>query len=104
MNYWIEAVSEAFDVAKIIATSEQITLVADFMDGAHESYGMAFGHDFIPNPLVEEVKSLKDKLKQERSKTTCYKCNGSGILTENLVAHTSTEQCWICKGEGRCKP
>jgi len=68
MDYWNECISEAFDEAGIDATKEQIDGVAEFVEGAHENYGMAFGHDCIPNPMKSEVETLNDQmqaLKQE---------------------------------------
>ena len=65
MDYWKECISEAFDEAGITATEEQIAMVAGDVQVSHENYGMAFGHDCIPNPLEAEVKKLKDELKNK---------------------------------------
>jgi Cys-tRNA synthase (O-phospho-L-seryl-tRNA:Cys-tRNA synthase) len=62
MDYWKECVSESFDDAGIVATKEQIDIVASWVDGAHENYGMAFGYDAIPNPMLTEVENLKAKI------------------------------------------
>lgn len=64
MDYWEECIREAFDDAGIEATKEQIDTVVSWVDGAHENYGMAFGHDAIPNPMESEVDSLKKQLKK----------------------------------------
>jgi hypothetical protein len=61
MDYWKECVTEAMEDAGIKATNEQIETVCSWVEGAHDNYGMAHGHDCIPNPMESEV----DKLKQE---------------------------------------
>jgi hypothetical protein len=63
MDYWEECITEAFDDAGIEATKEQIDTVTSWVDGAHENYGMAFGHDCIPNPMESEVEKLKAHIK-----------------------------------------
>ena len=64
MDYWNECVSEAFEDAGITATDEQINTVAGWIEGAHDNYGMAFGHDAIPNPKDAEVERLKLTIKE----------------------------------------
>lgn len=64
MNYWQECISEALDEAGIEASQEQIQTIAKIVSGAHENYGMAFGHDCIPNPVLAEVETLKKKIKK----------------------------------------
>lgn len=59
MDYWTECISEAMEDAGIAATKEQIDTVVTWVEGAHENYGMAFGHDCIPNPLESDLKELK---------------------------------------------
>ena len=64
MDYWEECVAEAFEDAGIEATKEQMATVAEWIAGAHENYGMAFGHDCIPNPMESEVETLKARIKK----------------------------------------
>ena len=101
MNYWQECISEAFDDANINATEEQIKAVAHFVEGAHENYGMAYGHDCIPNPLVEENNKLKKQLKEEENKTVCKECRGEGHIITVGPHHSSDSECWHCGGEGK---
>ena len=68
MDYWQECISEAFEDAGLTASKEQIDTVASWVDGAHENYGMACGHDCIPNPLETENEELKCKYKKEVQK------------------------------------
>lgn len=100
MNYWNECISEAFDDAKIIATKEQIETVVSWVEGAHENYGMAHGHDCIPNPLQGENEDLKRKLSREQNKEICAKCKGKGHLTTQGPCHSSNSSCYVCRGEG----
>ena len=64
MDYWEECIRESFEDAGIVATEDQINVVVDWVDGAHENYGMAFGHDAIPNPMCMEVDELKAKIRK----------------------------------------
>ena len=59
MDYWDECVRCALEEAGVIATEEQIVLVAEAVKGGHENYGLAMGHECIPNPLQREVEGLK---------------------------------------------
>lgn len=55
MDYWKECIEEALDDAGITATKEQIETIVGWVEGAHDNYGMAHGHDCIPNPMISEV-------------------------------------------------
>lgn len=51
MDYWKECVSEAFEDAGLEASDEQIDTVASWVEGAHDNYGMAHGHDVRRSPV-----------------------------------------------------
>lgn len=104
MDYWEECVKEAFEDEGIAATDKQISGVVGWVEGAHENYGMAHGHDCISNLLEGENKELKRKLKDERDKVLCEECNGKGSITHNGPCHSATSSCWKCRGEGRYLP
>ncbi|KKM96242.1 hypothetical protein LCGC14_1179940, partial [marine sediment metagenome] len=80
MDYWRECIESAFDEAGIVATPEQVCSVVDYVSGGHENYGMAFGHDAIPNPIQSELDTTKAALKAEREKVHCQRCNGRGRI------------------------
>lgn len=103
MSYWQDCVSEAFEDAKIVASKEQIDTVVSWVEGAHDNYGTAHGHDCIPNPLCEENDRLKSLLKKEREKVACKECHGRGSITESFGSsgRSSTSTCWKCNGEGK---
>lgn len=61
MDYWKECIKEAFEESKINATEEQIDNVTGWVEGAHDNYSMAHGHDCIPNPVNTEKEVLKQK-------------------------------------------
>ncbi len=94
MDYWKECISEAFDEAKIVATQEQIATVADFARGAHETQHMTCGLHKGPDPIHEENRRLKGKLRDERNKTPCRNCRGTGI-------NEFKNDCRGCNGTGR---
>jgi hypothetical protein len=100
MNYWEECILEAFEDAGISATDEQINIVVEWISGAHENYGMAHGYDAIPNPLITEIKNLKNELKKEKNKTICKECNGKGSVISHGPYHYSESNCHYCNGTG----
>jgi hypothetical protein len=59
MDYWEECILEAFEDAGISATQEQIDTVTSWVESSHDHYGMAHGHDCIPNPMIREVEETK---------------------------------------------
>ena len=104
MNYWEECINEAFDEAGITATDGQVASVAEGVEGAFENYGLAHGYEAIPNPLHDEVRTLKKRLQDERDKVHCEACNGRGSITLNFGYRSSTSGCDKCHGEGRYLP
>lgn len=101
MNYWLECIHEAFCDAGITATQQQIEEVADTVRGAHENYGMAHGHDCIPNPLRIENERLHRELRQEQAKRVCPECKGRGCIVIDGPVHSSISQCDKCRGDGK---
>ncbi len=104
MDYWRECIESAFEEAGIQASEKQISVVTDCVDGAHENYGMAHGHECIPNPLAEENRRMEEELKKEKDKVFCRNCNGYGRVIENFGIRSSDTECWICHGEGKHLP
>lgn len=100
-DYWKECLTEAFDEVGITATEEQVAEVASWVAGAHENYGMAHGHDCIPNPLQQENERLAKALKEEQSKSFCKECHGTGEIWESFAGRTSNSQCNACRGAGK---
>ena len=105
-DYWVDAISEAFEDASITATQKQIAIVAAWASGAHENYSMAHGHDCIPDPRKLEVERLQKELAIERAKVVCPGCGGRGSITTNaeFCDRSSTSGCWKCHGEGKVSP
>ena len=101
MNYWQECIEEAFCEAAITATPEQIGIVVGSVEGAHENYGMAHGHDCTPNPLAQENERLSRELETERDKVICPVCRGAGTLSSVGPVHSSFSSCWKCRGHGK---
>jgi len=101
MNYWNECIKEAFEEAGIVATTEQIETVVNWVEGAHENYGLATGSDFIFNSLREELDKTKRELEKERDKRTCEACGGRGSLEHLGPVHSAISFCYKCHGEGK---
>jgi len=100
MNYWGECIKEAFEDSKIIATEEQIRNVVGWVEGAHENYSIANGHDCIPNPVNLENEKLKAELKKEQEKTICPECKGKGRIISYGGTYRFDSGCSNCKGTG----
>lgn len=64
IEYWTDCVSEGLCDAGVDATKEQVDIIADWVQGAHENYSMATGSDCIPNPENEEIAELKREIKR----------------------------------------
>ncbi len=101
MTYWEECLAVALEEAGAHATTEQIEKVADAIDHAHQNYGIAHGHDCIPNPLETENKRLAEQLKKEMSKVICQTCGGTGRIISHGPIHSYNNQCDKCCGEGK---
>lgn len=104
MNYWKEILSQTFEDIGITATEEQLNQFIEAVEFAHDNYNMAHGYDRISNPLEEENKQLKDDLKTEKAKVICVICNGTGRNITKGPCHSSSIQCWKCRGEGKVNP
>lgn len=106
MDYWVECISEAFDDDGIKAAPEQITVVANWAEGAHDNYRMAHGHDHIPNPVVTRENEELRKLKKEKAEhddwlaktKPCKTCTTTGCVLDGWGRDTT---CMDCNGEGR---
>lgn len=95
MDYWRECVAEAFDDAKITATEEQIANVAGWVEGAHDNFGMAHGHDDIPNPRDDEVARLARELQVAREEKRCPVC-GSEVEGKYQFGRLRSIECDSC--------
>ena len=66
MEYWKECIEGSFEDAGITATKEQIDVVAGWIEGAHENFGLATGRDFIPNPLLGELEDARREIARQQ--------------------------------------
>ncbi len=60
-NYWLESLQSSADEHGVKMTKEQEIAIAKDLETSHDCYGMAFGHDCIPNPMSAELKEEKAK-------------------------------------------
>jgi len=103
-DYWRIFAEEVPSELGIALTEAQIESLAGMMEGAHENYGMAHGHDCISNPETMRADRAEKELKAERSKIQCLECGGKGSIHTNGPVHSYISGCWKCRGEGRHKP
>ena len=101
-DYWEQTIDEAFEDAGITATKEQRETVASWVEGNHDNYGLAHGHDAIPNPLATELDRARRELRQEQAKTQCPDCDGGKKYRwdDDRKAYLLTGECWTCDGKG----
>lgn len=87
MDYWEECISIAADECGLTLTKDQLECLASYVVGGHENYGMAFGHDCIPNPLNTEVESLKRRIKElEEEHERCLHGIKNGVAKRRNVS------------------
>ena len=106
MDYWEECISEAFEDAGITATKEQLNIVASWVDGAHESYGLATGRDVADANFISDEARELERIKQdienkrlwECGTKPCKICTTTGIVQDGWGRDTT---CHNCDGEGR---
>lgn len=66
INYWYECVSEALEDAGIDAAEDQVHTVADWVEGAHENYGMYSGNDVADKNWHDDYNDKINKANKER--------------------------------------
>lgn len=100
-DYWKTCIEEAVSEIGISATEEHIKELVEWVEGAHENYSMAHGHDCIPNPLRTALDQTYKELEKEKTAQFCGECNSTGVITESFGVRSSTSSCWKCNGKGK---
>lgn len=104
-GYWRDAVIAVLEeIGASIPDAEKLDAAAEVLESYRDNYGMAHGHDCIPDPRDMEIKTLRKSLDTERGKITCSECKGTGWLFRGDSVRSSESQCWKCRGEGRHLP
>lgn len=103
-DYWQEVLSNSAEENGISLSEEQVVAIARDIELAHDQYGMAFGHDCIPNPLMGENDRLRRALTIEQSLVHCEECAGTGRNVTYGPHHSADTQCWKCHGKGKRLP
>lgn len=80
IDYMDEIIEEAFDKAKIHATSSQVELVASIISDAVKVNFTDYSPPIAHDPIVE---SLKKELEYEKSLIPCYGC--SELINSNAI-------------------
>lgn len=76
MNYWRECILEAFDEAGIVATEQQVDVVAEIVSSSHEVYDEILG--------CGHVEKSFDEFKKERAKKFLEKAQEYGRKIRGL--------------------
>ena len=108
MDYWKECISIAADECGLVLTEEQLECLADSVEGGHENYGMAFGHDCIPNPVESRVQEELQNLKREIQKREEWECSTKPCRTCTTTGGVKDSwgrdmTCPNCDGKGRVR-
>lgn len=106
MDYWEECVRVGLEEAGIKATDEQVQILVGSVEGGHENYGMAHGHDCILNPVDTEATRTLARMKREKdqhdnwvsSTKPCRSCTTTGLV---LDGWGRDQTCGYCGGQGR---
>jgi len=104
--YWLECIKEALLEAELIATKEQVNIIASIVEGAAQAKAQATGEENIPNPEYTELKDKIKKLEKERddynkwvnSTKPCLICGTTGLKKD---VYGRKIICNICDGKGR---
>jgi hypothetical protein len=108
MDYWKECISEALDDCDIKATDEQIKNIAEWVEGAHENYGMATGESVADSNFISDDKRkleqiqavIKKREEWENSTEPCAHCNTTGLVSDGWGRDV---RCDWCSGIGRVR-
>lgn len=95
-DYWTECVAEALSEAGVTATQEQILVMAEIIEGAHEMYGESTGITY--NPILDELRNTRIALEKEKNKSVCNLCRGTGRYDPRDGFGEQT--CYKCNGDG----
>lgn len=105
LDYWKECISISADDIGLVLTDEQISYLAESVQGGFENYGMAHGYDCISGES-DESKELK-RMKAEKEKHDLY--IASTRPCRYCIDGTGKDSwgrdctCMHCDGRGRSK-
>lgn len=101
VEYFRELLTDSLDEHGLKATPEQVLAIAKDVAGAHENFGMAFGHDAIPSPAIAERKRLDEQHKYEVKRleieAAAYKreaCELAGKDPHDVWVSDGQVYCW----------
>jgi len=95
-NYWLESIQSSADEHGVAMTQEQAEAMAADMETSHECYGMAFGHECIPNPLAAEVTAER----RRREKDVAELERREQALKDNIAKRYNIPV-WVSVRDGR---
>jgi len=104
MNYWEECLSIAAEECGLVLTDEQLSYLAEAVEGGRDNYSQAHGYDVIGSPVNTELTKLKQQVKQredwENSTRPCPECSTTGWVIDSWGRDAT---CLNCDGKGRIK-
>ena len=97
-NYWEECISEALEDAGIEASSGQIDIIVDWVEGAFENYGMFSGSDIATgnwhadyNDQIKKANAERDDIESKTQYEADKKLNRVIDNYEELVFKLRSE-------------
>lgn len=86
-DYWKECISIASEECDLKMTPEQLTYLADAVEGGHEHYGMAFYSPPPSDRLSDIEREWKAKLKAQQDEHERYVHNAETAVKQALRVH-----------------
>jgi len=107
-EYWTICAEEALEEAGIVASSEQISVVAKWMKDGHENYGEQHGHaeanKSLWSDLTRRAETAEALAAREAEKVPCPECAGKVVPGLGGTIEPARCSCWYCNETGKVEP
>ncbi len=89
IDFWKECISEAADSCTVALTPEQLTTIAETVEGAHDNYGLAFYSPPSSDRFAEIEREHKAAIKRLEARHEQYRSNAEKAVREALAPYSS---------------
>lgn len=107
-EYWTICAEEALESAGLSATTEQVALVAESMEMAHDCYGEQHGHHEADRSLwadlTRRAESAEARARREEGKVPCPVCAGKKAPGLGGTTEPARYSCDYCHRSGKVDP
>ena len=91
LDYWKECISLAADECGAALTNEQISAIAESVQGGHECYGMAFYTPPVSDRYSQIEREWKAKLDAKQAELDAYRNNAETAIKQALRQHSDAQ-------------